>query len=74
MQQLVRSESVLVIVLRHVVRQARHVAHLPAAVAGCQVAVVGTSAFQLHSIPNLENFLGRPGTTKSHVATCLLPS
>jgi len=71
-QQLVRSGFVFVIVLCHVVRQARHVAHLPAAVLrGCQVAC-GDIHFNVDFIPNMENFLERPGTTKSYAAARLL--
>ena len=73
-QHLVRSRSVLVVVLCHVVRQARHIAHLPAApCGGLPVAGVGTSTFNVDSIPYLVNFLERSGTTKSSKSSCLLP-
>jgi len=65
MQQLVRSGFVLVIVLCHVVRQARHVAHLPAALCGRPSRSAGTSTFNVDFIPNLVNFLECPGTTES---------
>src|SRR5215475_16190199 len=73
MQQFVRSGFVLVIVLRHVVRQARHVAHLLSAVPGCQVAgVETTSTSKVDFIPNCVNFLERSGTTESIEAADLL--
>ena len=72
MQQLVRRGFVFVIVLCHVVRQARHVAHLPAALCGLPSRGCGDIHFNVDFIPNWVNFLERPGTTKSIKAGCLL--
>src|SRR5215472_15546263 len=71
MQQLVRGGFVFVIVLCHVVRQAWHVAHLPAAGCVCQIAC-GDFHVHVDFIPNMENFLESPGTTKSFIACRLL--
>src|SRR5215470_4057515 len=65
MEQFVRSGFVLVIVLSHVVRQARHAAHLPRQPFAVAQVSRGTSAFNVDFIPNWVNFLERPGTTES---------
>ena len=71
MQQLVPSGFVLVIVLCHVVRQAWHAAHLPAAPCGLPSRGAGSSAFNVDFIPNLADFLERSGSTGSPCAVVL---